>query len=143
VFAEAMRLYPPSPFLMRSPIEGDDLNGKPIGKNDIVVISAWLVHRHKMLWDQPDAFDAARFLPNAMHGRHKFQYIPFGAGSRICIAKKFAELEAMTILSVWLSRYRFSLATKTRPCPIATVTLQPKGGMPLTIEPLPNPLAVG
>ena len=49
---------------------------------DIVSVWPWLIHRHKKLWDDPDAFDPDRFAPERKAGRHRFQYLPFGAGPR-------------------------------------------------------------
>ena len=46
----------------------------------IVSIWPWLLHRHRALWEDPDAFDPDRWRPDAKAGRHRFQYIPFGGG---------------------------------------------------------------
>ncbi|MDB5447883.1 MAG: cytochrome, partial [Phenylobacterium sp.] len=43
--------------------------------------------------------------------QHRFQYIPFGAGPRICIGAAFAVNEALLILADWLAGWRFPQAS--------------------------------
>ena len=57
---------------------------------------------------EPDAFDIDRFAQKG--GRHRFQYLPFGGGGRICVGAQFATTEALTILAHWLSEWRFAEA---------------------------------
>ena len=73
---------------------------------DIVSIWPWLIHRHRELWDDPDAFDPDRFAARARTSRHRFQYLPFGGGPRLCVGARFATVEALTILAHWLARWR-------------------------------------
>jgi len=98
---------------------------------DIVSIWPWILHRHKKLWDDPDAFDIDRFAGKG--GRHRFQYLPFGAGPRTCVGAQFATTEALTLLAHWLSEWRF--VDIGHPAQAAgMVTLRPKGGLPLKLE---------
>ena len=92
------------------------------------------MQRHRQLWDNPDAFDIDRFHdPKAID---RFQYLPFGAGPRICVGMRFALVEALIILAHWLAARRFTLTKDPPPFPTGRVTLRPKGGMPLIVEPL-------
>ena len=75
---------------------------------DIVSIWPWLIHRHRALWDDPDAFDPDRFRPEARAERHRFQYIPFGGGPRLCVGARFAMVEALTVLAHWLRAWAFA-----------------------------------
>jgi cytochrome P450 len=106
-----------------------------VRKGDMVTVWPWLLHRHETLWNEPDLFDPENFSPAARAKHHRFQYIPFGAGPRICIGQAFAINEALLILAEWLSRYRFRLDPAHQVAPTAAVTLRPKGGMPMYIEP--------
>jgi cytochrome P450 len=96
----------------------------------------WLVHRHRQLWDRPDQFDHERFAPANKASLHRFQYVPFGVGPRICVGARFAVTEALVILAHWLAARRFVLPVGLRPMPYGNVTLRPKDGMPLIVEPL-------
>lgn len=128
---ESMRLYPPVPRFDRQAIGPDRLGEHHVEPGDIVSIWPWLLHRHRKLWDDPDAFDIDRFAGKG--GRHRYQYLPFGAGPRTCVGAQFATAEALTLLTHWLSRWRF--IDTGRPVQAAgMVTLRPKGGLPLSLE---------
>ena len=135
VLDETLRLYPPATRFDRSPLTDDVLCGRPVRAGDMVTIWPWLLHRHEALWAEPDLFDPENFSPAAKAKHHRFQYIPFGAGPRICIGAAFATNEALLILAEWLARYRFRLDPDHEVVPTAAVTLRPKGGMPMFLEP--------
>ena len=135
VIEESMRLYPPVPRFDREAIAADRIGDIDIAPGDILSIWPWLLHRHKSLWDgDPDAFDAGRFTPERRAAHHRFQYIPFGAGPRVCVGLRFATTEAVAVLGHWLSRWRFSLVPGREVKPYATITLRPEGGLPLRVE---------
>ena len=129
--SESLRLYPPVPRFDRQAIGPDRMGAWEVRPGDIVSIWPWLLHRHRRLWDEPDAFEMGRFAEKG--GRHRFQYLPFGAGPRTCVGAQFATTEALTLLVHWLSEWRFVEAG--HPVRVAgMVTLRPKGGLPLRIE---------
>jgi cytochrome P450 len=66
---------------------------------------------------------------------HRFQYMPFGAGPRICIGMKFAYMEAIAMLATLVRRLRFHPNPSHRIEPNIRITLRPEGGMPLFVEP--------
>ncbi|HUQ13930.1 MAG TPA: cytochrome P450 [Novosphingobium sp.] len=136
VLDEAMRLYPPAPRLDREAQADDVLTGARIGAGDLVSIWPWVIHRHRKLWSEPDRFDHTRFAPEARAELHRFQYLPFGGGPRVCVGMRFAVQEALLILARWLAARRFSLPAGWRPDPVGSVTLRPRGGMILHAEPL-------
>ena len=128
---ESLRLYPPVPRFDRQALAADRIGEVVVEPGDIVSIWPWLLHRHARLWDNPDAFDIERFA--ARGGRHRFQYIPFGAGERTCVGAKFATTEALTILAHWIGEWRFvDAGHAVRPA--GMVTLRPAGGLPLIVE---------
>ena len=128
---ESLRLYPPVPRFDRQAIGTDRLGGMDVEPGDIVSIWPWLLHRHRKLWEEPDAFIPDRFAEKG--GRHRFQYLPFGAGPRTCVGAQFATAEALTVLAHWLSEWRFAEAGHdVRPA--GMVTLRPGGGLPLRLE---------
>ncbi len=62
-------------------------------------------------------------------------YIPFGAGPRTCVGKVFALLEARLLLATLLQRFRPQLVPGHRVALEPRVTLTPKYGMPMRLEP--------
>ena len=75
-----MRIYPTAPaFANRVALADDDLRLK-VKKGTSIAIAPWLLHHHRRLWDEPNRFDPDRFLPENSAGRHRFAYLPFGAG---------------------------------------------------------------
>lgn len=134
-FEEALRLYPPAPSINREPIEPEVWRDLKIVKKAAVLVMPWTVHRHRKLWEQPDAFIPARFHPGAREKIDRFQYLPFGAGPRICIGASFAMQEAVIALAVLLQRYRFDVTAETKPWPVQKLTTQPQGGLPMQVTP--------
>jgi cytochrome P450 len=133
ILEESMRLYPPVPRFDREALAADRLGDHEIAPGDIVSIWPWLLHRHNALWDDPDAFDADRFLPAAKAARHRFQYIPFGGGPRLCVGARFAAAEALTVLAHWLRQWSFAPLPGREVRASGMVTLRPAGGLPLVV----------
>ena len=98
ILEESMRLYPPVPRFDRQALGPDRLGEAEVAAGDIVSIWPWLIHRHRKLWDDADAFDPERFAARGRE-RHRFQYLPFGGGPRVCVGARFATAEALTILA--------------------------------------------
>jgi cytochrome P450 len=134
-FEEALRLYPPAPSINREAIEDDRYGDLTIRRGTQVLVMPWTVHRHRRLWDNPEAFIPARFAPERREKIDRFQYLPFGAGPRVCIGASFAMQEAMIALGVLMSRYRFDTTEETKPWPVQKLTTQPQGGLPMRISP--------
>ena len=132
-FEEALRLYPPAPSINREPIEPEVWRGLTIPKRAAVLIMPWTVHRHRKLWDRPDAFMPERFHPGNREKIDRYQYLPFGAGPRVCIGMGFAMMEAVIALAVLLSRFRFDSTAETKPWPVQKLTTQPQGGLPMKV----------
>ena len=135
IVEEVLRLYPSAPRFDREAVTDDRLGDHELRGGDLVSVWPWLIHRHRKLWDDPDAFDPERFLPERRKGWHRFQYIPFGAGPRTCVGARFAMAEGLTILAEWLARWRFKPIPGRQVEVSGMVTLRPKGGLPLMLEP--------
>jgi cytochrome P450 len=136
IIEEALRLYPPVHRIERQAIGDDEINGVAVRKGDVVAIWPMVVHRHKLLWDQPDMFDHRRFTPEAKAQQHRFQYFPFGAGPRICIGARMAMAEALIVMAHWLAARRFETVPGHEVRAIGGVTLRPQHGMPLMMGPV-------
>ncbi len=134
ILEESMRLYPPAPRFDREAQADDWLGDLRVRRGDLVSLWPWVIHRHRKLWDNADAFDHTRFAPEAKAKLHRFQYIPFGGGPRVCVGARFATVEALVILAHWLKARRFTLPDGFVPDPVGSVTLRPRGGMWLVME---------
>ena len=135
VIEEAMRLYPPAPFLGRQAVAADELAGEKLPAGTEILISPWVVHRHRLLWDEPDLFRPERFAPARRAQIARGAYIPFGLGPRICIGMGFAMQEILTVLSIVVPRYRFALPADAEVFPRSRITLAPRDGMPMIVTP--------
>ena len=132
---EVLRLYPSAPRFDREAVAADRIGEIDVQPGDLVSIWPWLIHRHRKLWDDPDVFDPERFSAARKDQRHRFQYIPFGAGPRTCVGARFAMAEGLTILACWLAKWRFAPIPDRQVQVSGMVTLRPKGGLPLLIDP--------
>ncbi|CAN6480329.1 unnamed protein product [Victoria cruziana] len=85
VVKETLRLHSPVPLIPRRADEAVEVGGFTIPKHAKVLINAWGIGRDPTFWDDPDSFVPERFLASDINfkGQH-FQFIPFGAGRRIC-----------------------------------------------------------
>jgi cytochrome P450 len=132
IIDEALRLYPPAAFLSRTAQAPDTLLGREVRRGDTIVLPIYALHRHHALWDNPDAFDPARFAAGKKIDR--FAYLPFGDGPRICIGASFALQEAVIILATLLARFRFTRIEGRDPKPVMILTLRPEGGVWLRVD---------
>jgi cytochrome P450 len=134
VVEETLRLYPPAWIVGRTALEDDEIGGYFIPKGSIVAMSPYLVHRHPKFWTNPEGFDPERFSAQQSAGRHKYAYVPFGAGPRICIGNTFALMEAQLCLAMMVRRFRFELAPGARLEMNPVVTLRPRDGVPMRVR---------
>ena len=126
---EVLRLYPPVGFLMRTPLAPDRVRGFDLRPGDVVVISPWTMHRHTLLWPNPDRFDPERFAPERAGAIVRDSYIPFGLGPRICPGAAFALLESTLILARLLGAFAFEPAVPDAIRATARLTVRPRGSV--------------
>ncbi|MBN9561606.1 MAG: cytochrome P450 [Alphaproteobacteria bacterium] len=124
VVSEALRLYPPAFTLVRAAIGPDQAGAVAIPKGAILMISPWVLHRHRRLWRDPDAFDPSRFLPSAPTPP-RFAYLPFGAGPRVCVGAQFALAEATLLLAAMIQAFEIGLDGDQPVMPTPVITTQP------------------
>jgi cytochrome P450 len=135
---EALRLYPPAPTLSREAIDEDWLAGARIPAGTTVTIAPYLLHRHRLLWKDPDVFDPERFLGANRDKIDRYAYIPFGAGPRVCIGMAFALQEAIILLAHLLQAFRFDLLPGHVVAPAQRITLRPRHGLRMIVRRRPN-----
>ncbi|MCQ8242262.1 cytochrome P450 [Rhizosaccharibacter radicis] len=134
VFQEALRLYPAAPLFVRRVREPFVLAGERLDRNSLLVVPVHAIHRHRSLWDAPHVFDPDRFLPDAVAGRPRHAFLPFGAGPRTCIGASFAMREAVFILSVLMKELRFASIDPVPPAPRMEITLRPERPLMMRVE---------
>ena len=134
ILQETLRIRPPAWQLPRTAIEDDEIDGHhiPAGTNLIGLI--YMCHYHPDEWDNPEVFDPERFQSEKSEKRHKFAYMPFGAGQRKCIGMDFALMEGQLALAMVAQRYTLTKTTENLAEPQLSTTLRPKGGVVVKIE---------
>jgi cytochrome P450 len=135
IIEEAMRVYPPAPGLsLRQAKEADELCGFKVTPGLQIIVSPWILHRHRRLWNDPERFDPTRFSKELSEKRPRFAYLPFGGGPRVCIGATLAMTEATLILAVLAQRFRLRLKEPQEIKLKARITLRPKNGMLTILE---------
>ncbi|CAO2148121.1 unnamed protein product [Urochloa humidicola] len=88
VIKETMRLHPPVPLLLpRKCRETCKVMGYNIPKGTVVFVNVWGICRDPKYWDDPEEFKPERFEDSKLDYKGTdFEYLPFGAGRRICPA---------------------------------------------------------
>jgi cytochrome P450 len=135
ILEESMRLYPPVWAVERRAVGDDTIAGYDVKKGAIVGICTYVLHRHPQHWENPEGFDPERFLPGRSEGRHRYAYIPFGAGPRMCIGNAMALMEAQIVLAMIAQRHRLELVAGQKVRYEPTVTLRPKEPVMMMLKP--------
>ena len=133
VIDEALRLYPPAWAVGRRAADDDTLCGYEVAKGTDITLSIYSIHRSPEYWENPDAFDPDRFLPERSEGRPRLAFLPFGAGPRQCMGNHFALAEAPLVLATLAQRFEVKVAEGHRVAIDPTLTLRPLGGVPATL----------
>jgi len=134
VIDETLRLYPPVHVFSRQAVEADEIAGQHVPPGSYITISSWLLHRHKLYWEDPETFNPDRFLPaNAAKIPH-YAYIPFGVGSRICMGKHLGLLESVLLFAMFAQSFRPRMKPGDVVSPLGRMTLRPRNGLPMHIE---------
>jgi len=134
VLDEGLRLYPPAWTLGRRAINEDHIGGYYVAPDTIIAICIYALHRHPGFWDKPDVFEPERFAPENSNGRHKFAYVPFGAGPRQCIGNNFGLMEAGLIIACMAQRFEMHLMPGIEVQPQALFVLRPNRDLMMSLH---------
>ncbi|XP_031102070.1 cytochrome P450 76A2-like [Ipomoea triloba] len=87
VVKETLRLHPPLAFLIpRRAIQDTKFMEYDIPKDTQVFVNVWAIGRDPESWDDPLSFKPERFLGSNIDFKgQNFEFLPFGAGRRICV----------------------------------------------------------
>lgn len=111
VINEVLRLHPPVPLLLpRESMDHCKVKGYEVPKKTRVLVNAWSIGRDPKVWDAPEEFRPERFLDSHIDFRgHDFEFIPFGAGRRICPGMQFAVSTLELAFASLILRYNWKL----------------------------------
>ena len=134
IFEEAMRVYPPVPRLVRTPVRNYQVGAYTVPSGALVVVSQYLMHRDSRYYPDPERFDPERWTPEARRARPAYSFFPFGGGSRRCIGEGFAYMEGILVLATLASHWRLCLTSRDPVELTATHFLHPKETLTMTVE---------
>ena len=105
VINEALRLFPPLAYIMRSAQEPFVMDGYHFAAQSSVMLSHYMTHRLPTIYAEPDRFRPERWFTLKPS---PYEYIPFSGGPRLCIGAQFAMLEMKLALATIVQRYRLT-----------------------------------
>jgi cytochrome P450 len=116
VVKETLRLHPPSPLLVpRECTELTIIDGYEIPKKTMVLINAWAIGRDPQCWNDAESFIPERFEGNLIDFKgSNFEYIPFGAGRRMCPGMTFGLASVMFPVALLLYHFNWELPNKMK-----------------------------
>lgn len=134
--SETQRLYPIASSVLRKCKKQITIKDWIIPEHISVNIPIYALHHNPKYWPDPEKFDPDRFSVEGQKTHTKFTYLPFGAGPRICIGMRLAQMEMKLAMTELLMKYKFVPTEKTENPPILYKTnlLSAKNGIWLKIE---------
>ena len=138
VILETLRLYPPVPIIARKINEDVQLASEnyvlPAGST--IVIGTFKIHRRDDIYTNPEKFDPDNFLPERTQNRHYYSFIPFSAGPRSCVGRKYAMIKLKVLLSTILRSYKMKSSLSQEDYKLqADIILKRTDGFRIEIEP--------
>ncbi|PAN15411.1 hypothetical protein PAHAL_2G485900 [Panicum hallii] len=117
VIKEALRLHPPAPLLIprecRSPCQ---VLGFDVPAGAMVLVNAWAIGRDPRHWDAPEEFVPERFEDSGVDFKGMdFEFIPFGAGRRMCPGIGFGLANMELALACLLYHFDWELPDRIEP----------------------------
>jgi cytochrome P450 len=135
VLDEVLRLYPPAWIGPRRAVRDFEFNGHRVSRGAYVNYCSWASHRLPEVFPEPEAFIPERFSRERKAALPRGAYVPFGGGRRICIGKRFGQIEVKLVATMLLQRLRLdampgrSMSVRQMP------TLSPRGGLEMRVLP--------
>ena len=108
---ETLRLHPPGPLLLpHRALQTCQVMGYTVPKNSQVLVNVWAIGRDPMIWNDPLSFKPERFLDSCLDIKgNNFDYMPFGAGRKICPGQPLAIKQVPFILALLLHSFDWFL----------------------------------
>nr|XP_016492044.1 PREDICTED: premnaspirodiene oxygenase-like [Nicotiana tabacum] len=115
VIKETLRLHPSVSLLPpRECREQTDIDGYTIPLKTRIIVNAWALGRDPESWHDPESFIPERFKNSSIKftGNH-FEFIPFGAGRRMCPGIQFGLVNVGLPLAQLLQHFEWELPHET------------------------------
>ncbi|KAJ0979812.1 hypothetical protein J5N97_015286 [Dioscorea zingiberensis] len=111
VIKETLRLHPPLPLLVpRVNMEECKVLDYVIPKGSRVIINYWAMSRDPKIWEDAESFRPERFEGSSVDFKGgNFEYIPFGAGRRMCPGITFGLANVLLLLAHLLCYFDWEL----------------------------------
>ena len=138
VIMETLRLYPPVPIIARKINQDLKLASQNliVPADTTVVIGTFRIHRRADIYHNPDKFDPDNFLPEKAASRHYYSYIPFSAGPRSCVGRKYAMLKLKVLLSTIIRNFHITSTVPEKEFKLqADIILKRTDGFRIMLEP--------
>ena len=133
---EVLRFYPPAwAISARNALEDDEILGYRLPKGSIVFTLPFILHHDPRFWENPEQIIPERFEEDRVASRHRYAYLPFGAGPRKCIGNTFALIEAQLILATLFQQVRLAPVHGKKVEMDPAFTLRVKDGLPMHVIP--------
>ncbi|KAL3036010.1 hypothetical protein AAZX31_02G280900 [Glycine max] len=117
VIKETLRLHPPSPLMLsRECSKRCEINGYEIQIKSKVIVNAWAIGRDPKYWIEAEKFSPERFIDCSIdYEGGEFQFIPYGAGRRICPGINFGIVNVEFSLANLLFHFDWKMAQGNGP----------------------------
>ena len=90
IVKETLRLHPPISLILRMCTKTCEVLGYEIEAGTPVLVNAWAINRDPQYWEEAESFRPERFEGKSIDFKGgNFEYLPFGAGRRICPGTEF------------------------------------------------------
>ncbi|CAG9827946.1 unnamed protein product [Diabrotica balteata] len=135
---ETLRMYPPVPIIARQLRQDVKLvsGNYTLPTGATIVVATFKIHRDADTYPNPEKFDPDNFLPERSANRHYYSFIPFSAGPRSCVGRKYAMLKLKILLSTILRHYRVKSDLKEKDFLLqADIILKRAEGFKIRLEP--------
>ncbi|KAL3523035.1 hypothetical protein ACH5RR_015869 [Cinchona calisaya] len=114
---ETLRLHPPVPLLLpRRVNETCKVMNYTIPEGTQVVVNVWAIARDPKNWEDPLTFNPERFLHSELDYKgNDFEWLPFGAGRRICPGMNMGIAQVRLILASLIYHFDWALPDNMSP----------------------------
>lgn len=126
VFNETQRERPVAWSIPREAIAEDEIGGYRIPPKVPILIPVVAIHHDPRWWDQPNRFLPERWEEKNGGAKHRFAYLPFGMGPRVCLGEQFAITEGTLLLARLFSRFEITPVNAEPEHVDYDFTMQPK-----------------